>query len=148
MARDYKREYATYHSKKKQKKRRAARNKSRREAIKKGEELFIDESIDFLNEYLEDNYQKYLNISKKNKQSSEDENILKEIQQAYKENLKRKFSKYGSFEKYIPEKREDKYNLGSSASKKKKQKFYKKRKEKSKKKKNISDYDKYYGIFD
>ena len=47
----------------------------------------------------------------------------------------------------LPEKREDKYNLGSSASKKKKQKFYKKRKEKSKKKKNISDYDKYYGIY-
>ena len=36
MARDYKREYATYHSKPVQKKRRAARNKSRADAIKKG----------------------------------------------------------------------------------------------------------------
>ena len=36
MARDYKREYATYHSKKKQKKRRAARNKGRAKAIKSG----------------------------------------------------------------------------------------------------------------
>ena len=34
--RDYKREYATYHSKDKQKKRRAARNKGRADAIKKG----------------------------------------------------------------------------------------------------------------
>ena len=36
MARNYKREYATYHSKPAQKKRRAARNKSRAKAIKSG----------------------------------------------------------------------------------------------------------------
>lgn len=34
--RDYKREYALYHSKPKQKKRRAQRNKARRQAIKSG----------------------------------------------------------------------------------------------------------------
>lgn len=36
MPRDYKKEYANYHSKPKQKKRRAERNKSRREMEKKG----------------------------------------------------------------------------------------------------------------
>ena len=36
MARNYRREYDTYHGKPKQRKDRAARNKSRREAIKKG----------------------------------------------------------------------------------------------------------------
>jgi len=36
MARNYRREYDTYHSKPKQKKRRAARNKSRADAVKKG----------------------------------------------------------------------------------------------------------------
>jgi|TARA_R100001129_G_C5310817_1_gene245122 hypothetical protein len=36
MARDYKREYETYHSKPEQKKRRASRNKARRQAIREG----------------------------------------------------------------------------------------------------------------
>ena len=36
MARNYRREYDTYHSKPKQKKRRAARNKSIADAVKKG----------------------------------------------------------------------------------------------------------------
>jgi|TARA_Y100000015_G_C2383946_1_gene86381 hypothetical protein len=35
-SRDYKREYATYHSTKEQKKRRAQRNKARRQAIREG----------------------------------------------------------------------------------------------------------------
>ena len=36
MAKDYKREYETYHSKPEQKKRRASRNKARRQAIREG----------------------------------------------------------------------------------------------------------------
>lgn len=37
MARDYKREYANYHSRPEQKKKRAARNAARRQAEKKGQ---------------------------------------------------------------------------------------------------------------
>ncbi len=41
MPRDYKREYANYHSSEEQKKNRAARNKARRQAIRDGKALCV-----------------------------------------------------------------------------------------------------------
>ena len=71
MARDYKKEYANYHSKPEQKKRRAGRNKARRLMIKKrGEKALAGKDVDHKDRNPRNNSSKNLRIQSKSKNRS------------------------------------------------------------------------------
>jgi len=71
MARDYKKEYANYHSKPEQKKRRAGRNKARRLMIKKrGKKALAGKDVDHKDRNPRNNSSKNLRIQSKSKNRS------------------------------------------------------------------------------